>query len=300
MIIRMILGGLVTAAVFGCANAAAEIATGWSLTAFTLADTIPAGAGLLGLFGAWGAGLVINLHADRRGEAFSLFIAGALIGAAAVLAHYFALYQNAIYPTLLHSAQLSFPDFVRQYLSHSSFTGGQSFLAGAAGGVFGASAAAAWRRQSAGLKAIPRWIKDSAALMAHVAHADGVLRAEETDAIIAMLRAQGAQYYNVRGAHAGDLDAFARDLALSTLDATRTLPLAQNLKKLRRASEANRRLALLGAALVALSDGDLASQELALIHAIAKGLGFRPADVDTALDVARIDLAHPMRRRRAG
>lgn len=290
MFLRMVLVGLLTAAVFGGANGALSLYSPWSATSFVLWYVIPAGAVILGFLGALGVGVGTDLHGDRRAEALNLLVWGPVLGAATIAINYFVPYQVTIYPALLHHPQLSYFAFLNEYFSHFSLDGdsemggwgiamGWSDFAGAAvGGLFGAFAAAAWTRQSAGVKAIPKWVESAAAIMANVAHADGVVKPEETTAAMHALERYCAEYYEAKEGNVGDLEAFARDLTLNTLEEAKGATLEPHFRRLARAPIGIRRLTLFGAIAVAAADGDMAPEELTALRGISDRLGLPEAE----------------------
>ncbi|MGE0742339.1 MAG: TerB family tellurite resistance protein [Hyphomonadaceae bacterium] len=305
MFIRMVLGGLLSALIVGGANGALSLYSPWNLTSLVLWFVVPAGAVILGFLGALGVGFATDLHGDRRNEAINLMLWGVIIGAAAIAINYFTIYQAMIYPTLLHHPQLSFFDFLNEYFSR--FTLGDSdatmgdmgvamgwsdFAGGAVGGFFGAAAGSTWARQGAGVKAIPKWVESAAAVMADVAHADGVLKPEETAMAIEMLKAHCKDYYDAGEGRVGDLDAFARDMTLNTIEDARAskTPLEAHFKRLSRAPEASRRLTLVGAAYVAAADGDIAAEEMAALRVIADKLDISETDLNDIISLVRARL----------
>jgi tellurite resistance protein len=81
----------------------------------------------------------------------------------------------------------------------------------------------------------------------------------------------------------------ARELGLNALEAPEltTDAFAMNMGKLRRAPLSSRRAILLGAAIVALSDGELNDPETTVLDAIASGLGFRAPELEAMLMLGR-------------
>jgi hypothetical protein len=151
--LKVIFGGLVTAAIFGVANGALSVYAPWSLTSLLIWFVFPAGAAILGALGALGAGFASKGPDGSVGAA--PFFGGIVFGALTVLINYFTIYQFQIYPTLLHHPDMSFITFLNEYFA--LFTLGASdgsmgewgvvmgwvdFVGGAIGGVLGASWAA--------------------------------------------------------------------------------------------------------------------------------------------------------------
>lgn len=156
--LKVIFGGLVTAAIFGVANGALSVYAPWNLTSLLIWFVLPAGAAILGALGALGAGFASK---DPNGSVgLTPFIGGIVFGALTILINYFTIYQFQIYPTLLHHPEMSFISFLNQYFamftigeigstdSNSGMgdmgmlMGWSDFIGGAIGGVIGASWAA--------------------------------------------------------------------------------------------------------------------------------------------------------------
>jgi tellurite resistance protein/fluoride ion exporter CrcB/FEX len=301
MFLKMFFGGLFAALAAGVANAAVEQNFNWNVTNLTLL-VLPLGAFLLGMGGGAGAGVFVNVRADRSRELLYLGLTGTLAGLAAVTTFYYAGYVALIsqHPDLGHVAFHEYLNVLFQNLSLSAgpsdtrlalgqwgvVAGWLDFVGAPLGGFGGAGLAASWRRQRAGVTAIPEWINDVAAILSELIYADGRVDAEEVEMARKMLMAQASEHYEKKEeGDESDLREFVVNLIVEKLTQARDtqFDVDRHLDALATASPLAKNITLSSAAYVSLCDGELDPREWALIEKIAARLGFNKEQRDNAV-----------------
>lgn len=306
MLFRMLLCGLMAALFVGWANALAQHHFNWNITNLMWLF-LPMGAALLGAGAGMAAGIATNVQADRGKELTSLILSGLAVGFVTVAVFYYAEYAMfiSVNPDL---SNVAFVDYLAARFRHFSLSaggptaafgefglvvGGSDFLGGPLGGIGGALIGASWRRQRAGVKAIPSTAEDVAAVLSEVACVDGYIHSEEIRTAIAMLMAHSDEHYQCKeGETDAELRRFAESLTAKKFEVARVAPinLDHHLAILARGSALSKRIVLRASAYVALCDEDLHPSEYEIVCRIGEFLGFSRHDIEGEIASAHTHL----------